>query len=329
MTHILRRNRIHGQFAPRLIEMLESPAYRALSLSAHRILARLEIELAHHGGQDNGKLPLTYDDIEHYGVDRKAIPPALRELQMLGFIEITELGRAGNGEFRRPHQYRLTYRNLSRANPTDEWRKIETAEQASEIVRTVRAKTKHQGWKNPNTRGGKPTTNSQTPGVETTPTAIVGKPPLLSISGVHPHSLPSSHPRSNLDITPSTPGDNERPYTRHRTPCEYCGKLFQHERPTARYCSAAHRRAAYRAAAASRPSPSQRGNPRDLDARLRVLGLLNDGTSRTVKEIMDRAGVRTRSAVDGLLYRLVNDEGLIERPDRGTYRLRRANGHVS
>jgi len=40
-----RRNTIPGQFAWRLIEMLESPAYRALTLSAHRILARVEIAL--------------------------------------------------------------------------------------------------------------------------------------------------------------------------------------------------------------------------------------------------------------------------------------------
>jgi hypothetical protein len=31
-----RRNQISGQWSPRLIEMLESPAYRVLSQSAHR-----------------------------------------------------------------------------------------------------------------------------------------------------------------------------------------------------------------------------------------------------------------------------------------------------
>jgi hypothetical protein len=56
-----RISRIAGQFAPRTIAMIESPAFRVLSLSAHRILARLEIELAHHGGKDNGALPCTYD----------------------------------------------------------------------------------------------------------------------------------------------------------------------------------------------------------------------------------------------------------------------------
>jgi hypothetical protein len=135
------RNQIHGQLAWRLIEMLESPAYSVLSHSAHRVLARIEIELAHHGGGDNGKLPVTFDDFEHYGIHRHAIAPAVRELEALKFIEITERGRAGNAEYRQPHKYRLTYRHVGRANPTDEWRQIKTIEQAVEIVRAVRGKT--------------------------------------------------------------------------------------------------------------------------------------------------------------------------------------------
>jgi hypothetical protein len=57
----LRRNKIGKQFAPRTIEMLESPAHRVLSLSARRVIDRIEIELAHHGGMDNGKLPVTFE----------------------------------------------------------------------------------------------------------------------------------------------------------------------------------------------------------------------------------------------------------------------------
>ena len=38
------KEHISGPFAPRLIEMMNSPAYRVLSLAAHRILSRLEIE---------------------------------------------------------------------------------------------------------------------------------------------------------------------------------------------------------------------------------------------------------------------------------------------
>jgi hypothetical protein len=51
-----KRNRINEQFLARVVSMLESPAYRVLSLSARRVLDRLEIELAHHGGNDNGDL---------------------------------------------------------------------------------------------------------------------------------------------------------------------------------------------------------------------------------------------------------------------------------
>jgi hypothetical protein len=85
-----RFSKIEGQFAARPIEMLESPAYRVLSLSARRVLDRLDIEFAHHGGTDNGRLPVTYDDFERYGIDRHAIAPAIREVAALGFVEVPE-----------------------------------------------------------------------------------------------------------------------------------------------------------------------------------------------------------------------------------------------
>jgi hypothetical protein len=131
------RNQISGQFAWRLIEMLRSPAYRVLSRAAHQILARLEIELADHGGKDNGKLPVTYEQFEDYGVHDHAIAPAIRELEALGFIEITEQGVAGNSEFRRPSKYRLTYRHVGRAEPTDEWRRIKE-DDAARVAKRAR-----------------------------------------------------------------------------------------------------------------------------------------------------------------------------------------------
>jgi hypothetical protein len=135
---IRRRNRIAGQFAARTIAMLESPAYMALSLSARRALDRIEIELAHHGGNDNGRLPVTFDDFAEYRIHRHAIAPALRELEALGFIEITERGRAGNGEWRRPHLFRLTYRYVGNAQPTSEWQRIKTDQEADMIAEAAR-----------------------------------------------------------------------------------------------------------------------------------------------------------------------------------------------
>jgi hypothetical protein len=143
---IRKRNRISAQFAPRLIAMLESPAYRVLSRAAHQVLARIEIEHAHHGGTENGKLPVTYEQFAAYGLHPKSIAPAIRELVTLGFIEITQRGCAGNADFRRPAHYRLTYRHVEGqpGDGTHEWRQIETMEQAEVLAKQARASVDRQ-----------------------------------------------------------------------------------------------------------------------------------------------------------------------------------------
>ncbi|MGC1298949.1 MAG: hypothetical protein WA869_28325 [Alloacidobacterium sp.] len=131
---------ISGQFAAHLVAMLESPAWRVLSLSARKVLDRVEIELAHHGGRDNGQLPVTYDDFVNYGVHRHSIRPAINELVALGFLEITRAGRAGNVEFRLPNQFRLTYRP-SKGVPGDgshEWKAIKSDEEAERLAKAAR-----------------------------------------------------------------------------------------------------------------------------------------------------------------------------------------------
>lgn len=133
-----RRTSIGEQFSPRVVRMLESPAYRVLSQSEHRCLSRLEVELGHHGGTDNGRLPCTYDHFEEYGVHRKSIGPSLRALAALGFIEITEQGRAGNAEYRRPNMFRLTFRHTAGREPTHEWQRIKTVDEAEFIAKRAR-----------------------------------------------------------------------------------------------------------------------------------------------------------------------------------------------
>jgi hypothetical protein len=139
-----RPNSIDGQFAPRLVEMLESPAWRVLSLSAHRVIDRIEIEHRHHGGriEENGKLPVTYDDFHKYGIHRHAIGPAIREAVALGFIVITKHGIAGNAEWRSPNLFRLTYQP-AKGIPSDgrshEWRCLTTMEEAELRARNARS----------------------------------------------------------------------------------------------------------------------------------------------------------------------------------------------
>ena len=137
-----RNNKISGQFAARLIEMLESPAWRVLSLSGRRVIDRIEIELEHHGGNDNGRLPVTKRDFMDYGVSDRLVAPAIREAEALGFIRVTERGRGGNSEYRQPNRFFLTFAHCrtSRAEPpTHDWRKIETIEEAEAIAAAARA----------------------------------------------------------------------------------------------------------------------------------------------------------------------------------------------
>jgi hypothetical protein len=136
-----RRNKpIDTPFVPHRIEMLESPAYRALSRGGHRVLARLEIEHLHHAGLENGKLPVTFSDFERYGMDPHSIAPAQREVQALGFAEITERGRPSKSDFgRHPHYWRLTYLHSAYGeDPTHEWKRHGTLEEALLVADAAR-----------------------------------------------------------------------------------------------------------------------------------------------------------------------------------------------
>jgi hypothetical protein len=200
-TPYRRRNRISGQWSPRLIEMLESPAYRALSLSAHRVISRIEIELAHHGGNDNGRLPVTKQDFIAYGIHNDAVAPAIREAEALGFIRVTEPGRGGNAEYRQPKLFFLTFAHSreSRAEPPPhDWRNIKTLDEALAIASAARAAKSAAAvasgrWaaaRNKN-RSRKPgpnpvpeirTEKTRVPVMETRTTGSVRKPGPLSIS---------------------------------------------------------------------------------------------------------------------------------------------------
>jgi len=165
---------------------MKSPAYKVLSLSARRVLDRLEIELAAHGGMDNGLLPVTYDDFVVYGIDRHAIAPAIRELEALGLVEVTVRGHGGNAGFRTPNKFRITYRPTKDAAPTHEWNRIHTDEQAEKIARDARLprprtmtgnrkpvrKNSHSSEENPHLP----------PVIESLTTVSGEKPTLLSIS---------------------------------------------------------------------------------------------------------------------------------------------------
>ena len=135
------KRHIPDAFNWRLVEMQKSPAYRVLSLSARRIMDRLEIELYQHGfkPEENGFLPCTYEYFVEYGVHRHAIAPAIRELVALGFIEVTRKGSAGNAEHRQATMFLLTYRpSGSDVMTKNGWRRILSLKEAEAVALAAR-----------------------------------------------------------------------------------------------------------------------------------------------------------------------------------------------
>ncbi len=116
-----------------------------MSLAARLILDRVEIEHRNHGAQENGRLIVTQLQFVDYGVNKKGIAPALRELEALGFLEITERGEAGLGGGRRPNRFRLTYmpHDSRPGDGTHEWRRHATTSlaEAAKIAAAARKST--------------------------------------------------------------------------------------------------------------------------------------------------------------------------------------------
>jgi hypothetical protein len=131
-----RRTKIEGQWVAYTLEMIESPAYRILSLQARKILRRLEIEHCSHGGAENGRLPCTYDDFEKYGCWRNGITEALIEARALGFVQVMSIGKRPYGDIPgKASTYRLTYLHThDSAAPTKEWKDFDSIEAAGDAV---------------------------------------------------------------------------------------------------------------------------------------------------------------------------------------------------
>jgi hypothetical protein len=121
--------------------MMESPAWKALSLNARRVLDRIEIEFGKNRGkpETNGELIVTYDDFVKYGICRRLVRPAINEVVALGFVRITRAGVAGNADERQPTMYLLTYQHAGSAQYLDDgWKRIKTDEEAESVANAAR-----------------------------------------------------------------------------------------------------------------------------------------------------------------------------------------------
>jgi len=137
----VRRNTVAEFFNSRPVELLESPALRVLSRAAHLALLRIEIELRHHAGNDNGKLIVTKQQFVEYGIHPRTLAPALRELDALGIIRVSH-GRGGNAEHHRPNRFLLNYlcgAVDAHGEVTNAWKRYKTRKEVEQIAAAARS----------------------------------------------------------------------------------------------------------------------------------------------------------------------------------------------
>jgi hypothetical protein len=120
-------------------EMLESPAWRALTGNALKLIMRIALEHMKHGGKDNGKLPVTYSDFVAYGVRRNAVNEALEIASQLGFVRRREGGMVPwAGGIRATSKYELTSMSVGGAPPRNDWTRVGTDADARTTVRRAK-----------------------------------------------------------------------------------------------------------------------------------------------------------------------------------------------
>jgi hypothetical protein len=137
----VRRNTLSEFYSSRPVELLESPALRVLSRAAHLALLRIEIELRHHAGNNNGDLIVTKQQFVDFGIHHNILAPALRELDALGIIRVQH-GRGGNAEHHRPNRFLLNYlcgAVDAHGEVTNAWKRYKTLKEAEQIAAAARS----------------------------------------------------------------------------------------------------------------------------------------------------------------------------------------------
>ena len=124
--------------------MLESEAWRAMTIGARRVVERIELEHMAHAGTMNGELKVTYNDFTEYGSSsRHMTSESIRIAQRLGFIDVVERGVRAFGDARRPSRYALTWLpRCDRTPATNRWQRITTRAAARAAVAEARADAK-------------------------------------------------------------------------------------------------------------------------------------------------------------------------------------------
>jgi hypothetical protein len=145
LAPVQRYNQISGRLAAQPITLLKSAAFRVLNNAERKMFTRIEIEYSDHGGRDNGKLPVTFDQFEEYGIRRQLVAPSRRALVALGIITFEQGHAAEAAGERRPNLFGLTHRPVGEAEPANDWRRVSDDIAEAERVATAARNTLDDG----------------------------------------------------------------------------------------------------------------------------------------------------------------------------------------
>jgi len=134
-----RPNTIQGQFRYHTIDLVGSPVWRALSLSERRILDRIDIELASHGGRHNGDLIITRRDFAAFGVSPKAQLRGIAGLVALGLISWKPGHASPDPAHGRAARFGILYRATRDGTADEQWRRFKTPAEVKTTLARARA----------------------------------------------------------------------------------------------------------------------------------------------------------------------------------------------
>jgi hypothetical protein len=122
-------------------DMLDSSAWRALSGNAMKVIMRIALEHLKHGGLENGKLPVTYQDFVKWGARKNSVREAQLVAIHLGWIERTSIGEVPwHGDIRSPSTFGLTWLpRYDGAPPSNQWASFRTELDAKAAIRHAKA----------------------------------------------------------------------------------------------------------------------------------------------------------------------------------------------
>jgi hypothetical protein len=117
-------------------EMYESFAGRELFKhdAALSLVHPIALEHLRHAGKENGRLKITYDDFQEWGISRARIGDAIAIAEVLGFSKRVKRGRASWEDQRESGEFALTWQSIDSELPTNDWKRIFSPEAAQAKV---------------------------------------------------------------------------------------------------------------------------------------------------------------------------------------------------